>query len=53
MRPGGYSPDALLTALAPLYADPNAAVEGFHIYTFNQAETTERWRKAFVAELGG
>lgn len=53
VRPGGYTPDALLTALAPLCVDPSAAVEGVHIYAFNQAETTERWRKAFVVELGG
>lgn len=51
VRPGGYAPDELLTALAPLYTDPVAGVAGFHIYTFNQVETTERWRRAFLEDL--
>lgn len=51
VRPGGYAPDELLTALAPLYTEPGAGIAGLHVYTFNQVETTERWRKTFLQEL--
>ena len=51
VRPGGYAPDELLLALADLYTEPAAQIEGFHIYTFNQIETTEQWRREFMAEL--
>ena len=51
LRPGGYRPDGLLAALAPLIADPAAAVTGLHLYTFNQVETTEEWRQAYLAGL--
>lgn len=56
LRPGGYRPDGLLAGLAPLLVDPVADVEGLHLYTFNQVETTEEWRQAYLAglaELGG
>jgi methylenetetrahydrofolate reductase (NADPH) len=52
VRPGGYSPSGLLTDLAPLMADPTARIEGLHVYTFNQVETTEAWRQRFLASLG-
>jgi len=51
VRPGGYDPDAFLTGLAPLLLDPGLAIEGAHLYTFNQAETTEGWRRAYVHAL--
>jgi len=51
LRPGGYRPDGLLAALAPLLLDPVADVHGLHIYTFNQVETTEEWRQAYLAGL--
>ena len=51
VRPGGYAPDELLTALSPLFAESNAGVAGFHFYTFNRVETTEQWRIAFLDEL--
>jgi methylenetetrahydrofolate reductase (NADPH) len=51
LRPGGYRPDGLLAELAPLLADPAAAVAGLHLYTFNQVETTEEWRQAYLAGL--
>jgi methylenetetrahydrofolate reductase (NADPH) len=51
LRPGGYRPDGLLAALAPLLLDPVANVQGLHLYTFNQVETTEQWRQAYLAEL--
>jgi methylenetetrahydrofolate reductase (NADPH) len=51
VRPGGFDPDALLTGLAPLLLDPGLAIAGAHLYTFNQAETTEAWRRAYLDAL--
>ncbi len=51
LRPGGYRPDGLLAELAPLILDPAANVQGLHLYTFNQVETTEEWRQAYLAGL--
>jgi methylenetetrahydrofolate reductase (NADPH) len=51
LRPGGYRPDGLLADLAPLILDPAANVQGLHLYTFNQVETTEEWRQAYLAGL--
>jgi methylenetetrahydrofolate reductase (NADPH) len=51
LRPGGYRPDGLLAALVPLLLDPLADVRGIHLYTFNQVETTEEWRQAYIAGL--
>ncbi len=51
LRPGGYRPDGLLAGLAPLLLDPLANVGGLHLYTFNQVETTEEWREAYLAGL--
>jgi 5,10-methylenetetrahydrofolate reductase len=28
-----------------------ANVQGLHLYTFNQVETTEEWRQAYLAGL--
>src|SRR3712207_1265743 len=43
--PGGYSPDRLIEDLTPSLADPQNKVLGFHIYTFNEVEKTEAWRR--------
>ncbi|HJS71688.1 MAG TPA: 5,10-methylenetetrahydrofolate reductase [Acidimicrobiia bacterium] len=51
VRPGGYSPDDLLVALAPLLADPNANILGLHVYSFNAVDTTESWRQEMLAAL--
>ena len=51
IRPGGYTPDELLEGLAPVLEDPEASILGVHIYTFNQCETTERWRQEYLASL--
>lgn len=51
IKPGGYSPEDLLEGLAPVVEDPAAAIVGVHIYTFNQCETTERWRQEYLASL--
>lgn len=51
VRPGGYSPDDLVLGLAPLLAKPEAAVRGFHVYTFNQTADTETWRHDMLEQL--
>ena len=51
LRPGGYRPDGLLAALGPTIADSAAGVAGLHLYTFNQVETTEEWRQAYLTGL--
>jgi methylenetetrahydrofolate reductase (NADPH) len=47
--PGGYSPDRLLSRLGPALTAPAAAVEGLHLFTFNQVQQTEQWRQALLA----
>ena len=51
VRPGGYSPDDLIIGLAPLLADPVANIAGFHVYTFNRVESTEKWRHEMLEAL--
>ncbi len=48
---GGYSPAELLEDLGPYLADSSANIQGAHIYTFNQCETTEGWRQDYLASL--
>ena len=50
--PGGYSPDHLIEGLTPLLADPQSEVRGFHIYTFNEVEKTEAWRREKLGSIG-
>jgi methylenetetrahydrofolate reductase (NADPH) len=45
LKPGGYSPDELVNNLAPYVEDRDYNIAGFHIYTFNQVESTEEWRR--------
>lgn len=33
--------------------DPEANVAGFHFYTFNEIDMTERWRQDMLAGLKG
>lgn len=39
-----YQPDALLAGLEPYLADPEINIPGFHLFSFNDIERTERWR---------
>ena len=48
----GYKPDALIEELSPLMDDSLYNIETFHIYTFNQVEKTEAWRKDRIKEKG-
>jgi len=51
LRPGGYRPDRLVEGLAGTLADPADRVHGFHVYTFNEVERTERWRRTLLDRL--
>jgi methylenetetrahydrofolate reductase (NADPH) len=46
--PGGYSPERLLSRLAATLSSPAANVEGLHLFTFNQVQQTEQWRRALL-----
>jgi methylenetetrahydrofolate reductase (NADPH) len=52
LRSGGvYRPTKLVEQLAPLMADPAAAVLGLHVYTFNNVPATVAWRDDLGASL--
>jgi len=46
-----FKPDPLIKGLGPLYADPEAGIAGFHLYTFNEVAKTERWRRRMLEKL--
>jgi methylenetetrahydrofolate reductase (NADPH) len=46
-----FTPDPLIRGLALLYGDAAANIGGFHIYTFNELERTERWRQQMIEQL--
>lgn len=48
-----FKPDGLIRDLTPTLARPEADVAGFHLYTFNEVERTERWRRRTLERLGG
>jgi methylenetetrahydrofolate reductase (NADPH) len=50
--PGGYHPDRLLERTGATLAAPASAVEGLHVFTFNQVRQTERWRRTLLERLG-
>jgi len=45
---GKYTPDDLVDGLAPYAADPDYGIRGLHIYTFNQVNDTETWRRSRI-----
>jgi methylenetetrahydrofolate reductase (NADPH) len=49
--PGGYEPGRFVSALMPELAQPERRVAGVHIFTFNEIEPTERWRREMLARL--
>jgi methylenetetrahydrofolate reductase (NADPH) len=49
--PAGYNPDRLLARTGTTLANPASAVEGLHIFTFNQVRQTEQWRRALLDRL--
>jgi methylenetetrahydrofolate reductase (NADPH) len=46
-----FTPDPLVRGLGPLYGDAEANIGGFHVYTFNELERTERWRRQQIERL--
>jgi len=52
IRSGGfYRPDGLLDGLAPIVANPAAGIVDMHLYTFNNVEATETWRRSYLEKL--
>jgi methylenetetrahydrofolate reductase (NADPH) len=49
----GYQPDELVHGLADLVADPVRGVAGWHLFTFNEVERTEAWRRQLLATTLG
>jgi len=49
--PGGYSPDRLLERTGTALASPASAVQGLHLFTFNQVKQTEEWRRSLLDRL--
>jgi methylenetetrahydrofolate reductase (NADPH) len=52
LTPGKFGPDALLLGMADAFCDPEARVEGLHLFTFNQVAATLEWQQRMLAELG-
>jgi methylenetetrahydrofolate reductase (NADH) len=48
-----FTPDPLIRRLDALFDDPQANIGGFHLYTFNEVERTERWRQRAIERLRG
>lgn len=48
-----YQPDALLSGLQPHLDDPVLDIPGFHLFSFNDVERTERWRVDTLEKLNG
>lgn len=46
-----FTPDRLLLGLRPTLSDPDANVEGLHLFTFNQVEPTVAWHRRVLDEL--
>jgi methylenetetrahydrofolate reductase (NADPH) len=50
--PGGYSPDRFLERAAAVLAAPDSGVAGLHLFTFNQLQQAEQWRRAALERTG-
>ena len=53
LGPGGYDPGELLEDLGDSLSEPQLAIAGLHIYTFNRCEATEAWRQEYLQALDG
>lgn len=51
VTPGGFTGERFLEQCAPTLGEPEARVEGLHVYTFNQVEETAAWRADLLARL--
>jgi methylenetetrahydrofolate reductase (NADH) len=50
--PGGYHPDRLLDRAAAVLTAPASGVAGLHLFTFNQLQQAELWRRAALERTG-
>jgi methylenetetrahydrofolate reductase (NADPH) len=50
--PGGYSPDRFLDRAAAVVTAPGSGVAGLHLFTFNQLQQAEQWRRAALERTG-
>ncbi len=50
--PGGYSPDRLLDRAAAALTAPGSGVAGLHLFTLNQLQQAEQWRRAALRRTG-
>jgi methylenetetrahydrofolate reductase (NADPH) len=48
LTPRSYQPDELVDQLAPCFDVPEYNIRGLHINTFNQIESTEKWRQEML-----
>ena len=48
-----YQPDDLLAGLQPYLDEANLDIPGFHLFSFNNIERTERWRVETLKKLNG
>jgi methylenetetrahydrofolate reductase (NADPH) len=46
-----FTPEGLIAGLGPCLGTTEDNVAGFHFYTFNEVERTERWRGETIARL--
>jgi methylenetetrahydrofolate reductase (NADPH) len=46
-----YQPDELLAGMRPYLDDPQLDIPGFHLFSFNDVERTERWRVETLKNL--
>jgi methylenetetrahydrofolate reductase (NADPH) len=51
MKSALYKPDDLVLALAKYQAMPEAKIAGYHLFCFNQVESTESWRNDAIEAL--
>jgi len=51
--PTGYNPGRLLERTGGTLTDPASAVEGLHVFTFNQVRQTEVWRRSLLDRIAG
>jgi methylenetetrahydrofolate reductase (NADPH) len=49
--PGGYNPNRLIERLAPAFGQRDNSLHGLHVFTFNELESTESWRRDRLARL--
>ncbi|MDG2375149.1 MAG: methylenetetrahydrofolate reductase [Woeseiaceae bacterium] len=51
MKSSAYRPDELIKDIARYQAMPETNVAGYHLFCFNQVESTENWRNEVIENL--